>query len=89
MIGKDIVEIRHCKQPLRAFIVDNKVSKMKEIKDPKDYKDSGLKKITYIFYEINELEWVEWMQKVFWNLFRTGIPDSKRIKELKTIKRLN
>jgi hypothetical protein len=89
MIGRDIVEIRHCKQPLRAFIVDNKVIKMKEIKDPKDYKDSGLKKITYIFYEIKELEWVEWMQKVFWNLFRIGIPASKRIKELKTIKRIN
>ena len=87
IIGKNIVEIKHCKQPLRAFIVDNKVMKFKEIKNPKYSSKKGKK--AYIFYEIYDTEWIEWMQRTFWSLFRTGIPDSKRIKELKTIKRIN
>lgn len=85
-LGKDSVEIRHCEQPLRAFIVDNKVVKLKEIKDPSHYKKKG--KNLYIFYEIYDERWIEWLQKIFWNFFHIAIPAQKRVSDLKTIKRL-
>lgn len=88
IIGKDMLEIRHCEQPLRAFIVDNRLAKLKEIKNPDNDNTEGIKKKTYIFYELYDPEWVEWLQRVFWNLFRTSIPAPKRIKDLRTIKRL-
>lgn len=85
IFGKDLIEIRHCKHPLRAFIVDDKVMKFKERREPSKDKNSKFKKESYLFYEIYDKEWIEWMQKVFWGLFRTSMPVYKRIKELKTI----
>jgi len=87
IIGKDRIEVRHCEQPLRSFIVDDKFAKIKEIKNPDDY-DSRKKKKTYIFYEIYEDRWVNWLQKVFWNFFSSSIPAKKRIENLKTVQRL-
>lgn len=85
-IGKDRIDIRHCEQPLRSFIVDDKVVKLKEIKDPSCYSKKG--KNIYIFYEIYDEKWIEWLNKVFWNFFRTSIPAQRRIQNLKSIKRL-
>ena len=84
-VGKEVIEIRHCEQPLRAFIVDNHIAKFKEQKN--FYDRSKKRRKTYIFYEIYDPEWIEWLQKVFWNLFRTSIPADKRIKDLMTIRR--
>jgi hypothetical protein len=85
-LGKEVIEIRHCEQPLRATIVDSKVAHFKEVKLPEKYKRGELQKKAFIFYEIYDEEWVEWLQKVFWNLFRTAIPASKRVNDLKSIK---
>lgn len=84
-LGKDRIEIRHCEQPLRAFVIDTKVVKFKEIKDPKE---KCKKKRTYIFYEIYDEDWIEWIKRVFWNFFASGIPLKKRIDDLKTVKRI-
>lgn len=84
-IGKEAIEIRHCEQPLRVTIIDNKLARLKEIKLPDKYKEGELKKKTFIFYEIYDEEWIEWLQKVFWNLFRTAIPAKKRLDGLKAI----
>lgn len=84
MAGKDRIEIRHCEQPLRAFVIDDKVVKLKEIKDPSE---KGRKK-TYIFYEVYDPEWIDWIRKVFWHFFASGIPLKKRIEDLKTVKRI-
>ncbi|MFH1638647.1 MAG: hypothetical protein ABIB71_09540 [Candidatus Woesearchaeota archaeon] len=84
-VGKDRIEVRHCEQPLRAFIVDDRVVKIKEIKDPKE---ASKRKRTYIFYEIYDEEWVEWLKKVFWHFFASGIPLKKRVEDLKTVKRI-
>ncbi len=86
-VGKDMIEIRHCEHPLRAFIVDNKFVKLKEIKDPRDYEVKKSKK-TYIFYEIFDSAWIEWLQKVFWKFFASSIAAKRRINDLKTVKRL-
>ncbi|MFH1455804.1 MAG: hypothetical protein ABIF40_02540 [archaeon] len=86
-ICKDRVEVRHCMQPLRAFIVDNKFVKFKEINDP-SLRGKTCGKKTYIFYEIFDEHWVDWMRKVFWNYFRSSIPAKKRIENLKTLQKL-
>jgi len=84
-IGKERIEIRHCEQPLRAFIIDNKLAKLKEIRDYEDYYKKSKSK-TYIFYEIYDEQWIEWLEKVFWNLFRISISAKQRFEDLKTIK---
>lgn len=87
-LGKEMIEIRHCAHPLRAFIVDDKLAQFKETRYPYEYEPGELNKKTYIFYRIHDPEWVRWMQKVFWNLFRTALPAQKRIENLKMIEGL-
>lgn len=87
LIGKDRIEIRHCEQPLRGIIIDDRIVKLKEIKNIEDY-TKKLKKKKYIFYEIYDQKWIEWLQKVFFNLFRISISAEERIKNLKTIEKI-
>jgi len=85
-LGKDMINVRHCFQPLRATIVDNKVAIFKESQDPKDYAGEELKeKITVIYY-IYDKDWIEWLQKVFWNLYRVSISANKRVKDIEDMK---
>ena len=85
-IGKQMIEVRHCFQPLRGSVIDNQVAYFKEMKDPKDYVDEELVKKIIIQYYIYDKDWLEWLQKVFWNLFRVSIPAEKRVKDLEAIK---
>ncbi|MFH1589640.1 MAG: hypothetical protein ABIB43_03690 [archaeon] len=87
-IGKEMIEIRHCFQPLRGFIIDDKEARFQEVINPSLYKEDELKGEKAIFYEINDKEWVEWLQRVFQNLFRTSIPAQKRIDDLRKINNL-
>ena len=87
-IGKEMIEIRHSIQPLRTFIVDNRFTRLKETKLPRHYSPGELAKRTCIFYEIYEQSWIEWMQKVFWNLFREGVPAKKRVDCVEEIQKL-
>jgi hypothetical protein len=80
--GHDAIEIRHCYQPLRTTIIDNKEATFKEVLDPQEYAKDELKSKLYILYYIYDEEWVEWLQKVFWHLFRRSIDAKKRIEEL-------
>jgi len=84
-VGYDAVEIRHCYQPLRATITDDKVVVFKEVLDPKHYSKGELKRKLYILYYIYDENWIEWLQKVFWHLFRSSIDARKRMEELKLI----
>ncbi len=82
-LGKDLIEIRHHEQALRAFIVDNSLIRLKEkcfFKKTESY--------NYLFYSIYDEDWVKWMQKVFWHLFSTAISAKKRIENLKSIQKL-
>lgn len=83
--GRDMIEIRHRYQPLRATIIDNKVIKLREIRQPGYYEPGELKKKIEIFYDIYDKDWTEWLQKVFWKMFSTAMPAEKRIKEIETI----
>jgi len=82
--GKEIVEIRHREQPLRAFISDNKMFRIKEIKEPTNRKNELAEK-TFIFYTIKDKEWTEWLSRIFWKMFSSSVDSRKRIDEMKKL----
>jgi hypothetical protein len=84
-LGKDIIEVRHSYQPLRAVIIDNKVVRMKEIREPGFYSPGELKKRIALFYTFWDEEWVEWMEKIFWKMFSVSPPVEERISEIEEI----
>ncbi len=87
-IGKEMIEVRHVVQPLRSFIIDNRFARFKETKQPEQFHKEELSKKTCIFYEIYDADWIEWMQKVFWSMFRIGIPAQKRLESIHAIQKL-
>jgi len=82
--GKDLIEIRHKEHPIRSFIIDDKIIRMKDIKDPSK-KIKELKKRIYLFYTIKDKDWTEWLGKIFTKMFNTSIGSEKRLKELESI----
>lgn len=85
-LKEDNIQIRHSEQPLRAFIVDDKLVQLKEMRKENGEKTDDR---NYLFYEIRDKEWVEWLKKVFWKLYRGSMPGEKRIKDLRTIKNMD
>ena len=83
--GFDAIELRHLYQPVRAFIVDDTLLRIKEEKTVKRYEKGELKDDLVIFYTITDANWVSWMKKVFWNLFNQALPVNERIKQLEEI----
>jgi predicted transcriptional regulator len=79
----DLIEIKHCYQPLRGFIIDETVARFKNEEALENYKKGELQKNLRIFYEIYNQEWIEWLQRVFWNLFRANIDYNSRLKQFK------
>lgn len=86
-IGRENIEVRHCEQPLRGMIVDNKIVRLREIKEPEHYKKGELEKRTYVYYEIFDEDWINWIQKVFYNFFRTSICAKKRTSDMETLEK--
>lgn len=87
-VGKKMIDVRHCEQPLRGMIIDDSTSRFVEVKTPEQYKEGELKEMITFFYDINDEEWVAWLQKVFFNLFRTSVDYRKRLKDLKAIENI-
>jgi len=83
--GKELVEIRHQEQPLRAFVVDNTMLRIREIKEPTGKIHELDKRIT-IYYELHDKEWSAWIGKLFWKMFSNSIDANKRIIELNKLK---
>jgi len=83
--GKELIEIRHREQPLRAFIFDNRSFRLKEVKEPTG-KVKELDKKIFIFYIITDRKWVEWLTRLFWKMFSGSILAERRIEELKKLK---
>ncbi|OYT42186.1 MAG: hypothetical protein B6U78_01900 [Candidatus Aenigmarchaeota archaeon ex4484_224] len=82
----NLIKVKHIYQPLRGFIIDNKVARFREIKDPKKYMKDELKQKILIFYEIYDKEWIDFLRKTFWRLFRVGVDARKRIEEIEKMK---
>jgi hypothetical protein len=87
IIGKDMIEVRHCEQPLRAYVIDDRFARFLERKDSEVQGSPGERR-KYIFYEINEESWVNWLEKVFWRFFSSSIPAKKRMEDLRTMQRI-
>lgn len=85
-LGREAIEIRHCRLPLRGFIIDGKLARFKDVKSTKDFKDKELDKDLSIYYEIYDSEWTNWLQNVFWHLYRNSMPAENKIQELERIK---
>ena len=81
--GQELIEVRHCQQPLRGFVIDNRLLRMKE----KYFLNDKLSH-TYLFYSITDEEWINWAQKVFWHFFSSSILAQKRLESLDTIKKM-
>ena len=79
--GRELIEIRHAQQPLRAFIVDTALARFKE-----KYFLKTIAEENYLFYSLTDQDWVNWLKKVFWQIFSTSISAEKRLKDLETIK---
>ena len=79
--GKELIEIKHCTQPLRAFVIDDALARFKE-----KYFLKSSSEENYLFYSITDEDWVQWLQKVFWHFFSTSLSAEKRLRDLKTIK---
>jgi hypothetical protein len=79
--GKELIEIRHRKHPLRGFLIDDKILRLKEIKEPTG-KIKELNKRKFIFYTIKDKDWTEWLSKIFNKMFNTSVGSEKRLIEL-------
>lgn len=82
--GQNIVEIRHDIHPLRGFIVDGKVIRLKEVKEPTG-KINELNKRKFIFYNIYDQSWADWLSRIFWKKFSNSMDANKRLEHLKLI----
>lgn len=85
LLGYDAIEVRHIEQPLRGFIIDNKLVRLREEKKKSDYKDWELQNDLYLIYNIHDKEWCEWLEKIFWNLHGNALPIENRITDLNKI----
>ncbi len=81
--GKELIEIRHACQPLRAFIVDSTLARFKE-----KYFLKTASEEQYLFYSLTDPDWINWLKKVFWHFFSTSISAERRLKDLETIKEM-
>jgi hypothetical protein len=83
--GKELVEVRHREQPIRALIIDNKIIRIKEIIEATG-KAHELAKKMFIFYMIKDKDWAEWLSRIFWKMFSSSINAGKRLDEMKKLK---
>ena len=87
-MGREAIEVKHCEQPLRGFLIDDVALRLKEEINPEEYKHGELPEdIRVILYDIRDKEWVKWTKDIFFTLFRTSIDGQKRIKDLRSIRR--
>lgn len=87
-LGKKRIYVRHCEQPVRAVIIDDKMVQLKEARNPENYPSEEVAENTYIFYEIYDENWIEWIRNAFWNLYRNSVPAESRIEDLNSIQNI-
>ena len=84
-LGREAIEIRHRRHPLRGFIIDSRIARLKEEKSARDYDEGELDNNIRIFFETSDNEWIDWLKKVFFAIFRYSVLAEKRLKELEAI----
>ena len=81
----EFIEVRHCCQPLRGFIIDDQLAMFRDEESLQMYREGELEKDTMLYYEIYDAEWIAWLQKVFWNLFRFSLDYTNRLREIQKL----
>lgn len=81
-LSEDRISVRHTEQPLRAVIIDGEEAQLKEVRE----QDTA--GTTHLFYNIEDPEWVQWLDRVFWKLYRGGIPADRRLEDLQSIQNI-
>src|SRR3989338_758375 len=76
-VGWDAFQIRHCEQPIRAFLIDDRMVIMKESLSPEQHRE--LKEKMYLYYILKDSEWISWLQKSFWQLWDQSIDAKLRL----------
>ncbi|MDP3990077.1 MAG: hypothetical protein Q8Q01_02625 [archaeon] len=82
---EDLFEIRHTYQPLRGFIIDQKIARFKNEELTSFYKKRELEENLRIFYEIYDSSWLAWLQDVFWNYYNSAVSYNQREKEIREV----
>ncbi len=79
------LEIKHTFQPLRGFIIDSNLVRLKDEKEKGNFKKNELNQNVRVFYEFYEQEWIDWLKNVFWYLYRNSLNYVERKKVLERI----
>ena len=82
-LGWDAFQIRHCEQPIRAFLIDEQKAILKETLSPEQHRE--LQEKVYMYYTLKDMEWVSWLAKVFWQLWNQSIDAQTRLGALQEI----
>ncbi len=83
---KDFIEVRHVRQPLRGVIIDEKIGIFKDVLMASNKVNEIQEDIT-TYYEIHDKYWIQWLKNVFFKKFQSGIPATKRLEDLNSIKK--
>ena len=71
--GTNLIEIRHLRHPLRGFIFDDQLLRLKEEVRTARYKEGEIAKNLRVFYDIWSPEWVNWLTNVFTYSFNSSM----------------
>ncbi len=82
-----LLELRHSITPLRGYIFDSKILRLGEIGLGQKKQNQIQNKVAF-YYEIREDSWVDWFSKLFWKKFQNSIESSKRIDNIKSLRKL-
>jgi hypothetical protein len=83
--GKELIEVRHDCHPIRGFVLDGKLIRLKEVKEPTG-KINELNSKKFIFYTISDKPWADWLSRVFWKKFSNSMDANRRLEQLNRIK---
>lgn len=85
LMARGLIEVRHCYQPLRGFIIDDSLASLRTEESASLYRAGELAADTSVVYEVRDAEWVAWLQKVFWHLYRGAIDHEARVRQLERL----
>ncbi|MBT3297344.1 hypothetical protein HN385_00310 [archaeon] len=69
----DLIEVRHQRHPLRGFIFDDTMLRLKEEIRLGRYKKGEIDNNLRIFYDIHENEWINWLKNIFYYSFNSAM----------------
>lgn len=69
----NLIEVHHQRHPLRGFIFDDTMLRLKEEIRPGRYKKGEIDNNLRIFYDVYENEWINWLKNIFYYSFNNAM----------------